>query len=76
MWAPKASVVYAVSPFARSDVKSQNFPSKMKYILNAQKKLEQNAHCVSLINAILLHSSSVASGVGGTPETNEKPNLC
>ena len=26
--APNASVVYAVSPLAKSDVKSQNFPSK------------------------------------------------
>jgi hypothetical protein len=27
VWAPRARVVYAVSPLARSDVKSQNLPS-------------------------------------------------
>src|ERR1700728_1225409 len=28
VWAPRANVVYAVSPFERSEVKSQNFPSR------------------------------------------------
>lgn len=44
--------------------------------MNIQQGAMQNAHCVSLINAILLHNFSVALGVGGTPETKEKPNLC
>jgi hypothetical protein len=66
--------VYAVSPFARSDVKSQNLPSVLQDVSSRRLLADINLHCVSLIKPIRFDSSSVASGVGGTPDTKQNPN--
>jgi len=72
--APSAIVVYAVSPFERSAVNSQNFPSKS--IQNRSEETgREGVHWVSLVKPIRPQSSSVASGVAGTPETKQKPKI-
>lgn len=75
MCAPSAIVVYAVSPFERSAVNSQNLPSAIDlYLAHSGKGGSLYLHCVSRMNPMRFDSSSVASGVVGTPETRQNPN--
>jgi hypothetical protein len=79
--------VYAVSPLARSAVKSQNLPSeknddirkeKTKFsfrVFSLLKQMMHNLHCVSLMKPIRSESFSVSSNVGGTPEIKQNPNV-
>lgn len=75
MCAPSAIVVYAVSPFERSAVNSQNLPSAINSLSHAFRKRKVKClHCVSRMNPMRFDNSSVASGVAGTPETRQNPN--
>jgi len=69
---------YAVSPRAKSDVKSQNLPSDQRVSLVRDEtagSISDISQCVSLMNAMRFASCSVASGVGGTPETKQNPSV-